>query len=284
MTNARSAAWFSGIFLTALVLLGLSPLPAAGSVEARLGAGVAPLVSLVQGAVRPVSDIAVNAGQIEQLSEENAALRRELSRVQSDLASLRESRIANEQAAALVDSIGAAAGETTTATVILRDPAPGRQSVVLNRGSDAGVEVGQPVLGNGATLLGMVTEVNASRSRVRLITDRESAIAALLQSSRTPGSLIGDGDELWLEFVPLEVGVAPGDVVLTSALGGLLPPGLLVGLVANVEAPGQALHQRIEVEPLGDLARIERVLIMTGFRPGTDLDDASVEEAGGDAS
>ena len=65
--------------------------------------------------------------------------------------------------------------------------------------------------------------------------------------------------------------VAPGDVVLTSALGGLLPPGLLVGRVAKVEAPDQELHQRIEVAPLGDLDRIEQVLIMTGFRPGTDL-------------
>ena len=225
----------------------------------------------MRGAIRPVTDVVVHAGQISELSEENAALRQELSRTQADLASLREGRIALEQAEALIQSVGAEAGTTITATVILRDPAPGRQSVVLNRGSEAGVRVGQPVLGSGATLLGIVTEVNESRSRVRLITDREAAIAALLQSSRTAGSLVGDADGLRLEFVPLEADVAPGDVVLTSALGGLLPPGLLVGRVSSVEAPGQELHQRIEVDPLGDLERIEQVLIMTGFRPGTTL-------------
>lgn len=222
-----------------------------------------------------MTDIVLHAGQISELSEENAALRQELSRTQADLASLREGRIALEQANALIASVGAEAGSTITATVILRDPAPGRQSVVLNQGSRAGVRVGQPVLGSGATLLGIVTEVNETRSRVRLITDRESAIAALLQSSRTTGSLVGDGRELHLDFVPLDVAVAPGDVVLTSALGGLLPPGLLVGRVSEVEAPGQELHQRIVVDPLGDLERIEQVLVMTGFRPGTDIAPAS---------
>lgn len=271
MTGARNAAWFSSILVAAFILLALSPLPVAGDIEARAGAAVAPAVDLVRGAIRPVTDVVLHAGQISQLSEENAALRQELSRTQADLASLREGRIALEQAEALIQSVGAEAGTTITATVILRDPAPGRQSVVLNRGSEAGVRVGQPVLGSGATLLGIVTEVNESRSRIRLITDREAAIAALLQSSRTAGSLVGDGDGLRLEFVPLEADVAPGDVVLTSALGGLLPPGLLVGRVSSVDAPGQELHQRIEVDPLGDLERIEQVLIMTGFRPGTTL-------------
>ncbi len=275
MTSARSAAWFSGIFLVALLLLALSPLPVAGELESRASTAVAPAVDVVRSAISPISDVVLNAGQISELSEENAALRQELSRTQADLASLREGRIALEQANALIASVGAEAGATTTATVILRDPAPGRQSVVLNQGSSAGVRVGQPVLGSGATLLGIVTEVNETRARVRLITDRESAIAALLQSSRTAGSLVGDGRRLHLDFVPLDVAVAPGDVVLTSALGGLLPPGLLVGRVSEVEAPGQELHQRIVVDPLGDLERIEQVLIMTGFRPGTDLEPST---------
>lgn len=280
MTNARSAAWFSGIFTAALLLLALSPLPLAGNIESRAGAAVAPAVDFVRGVISPVTDVVVHAGQISRLSEENATLRQELSRTQADLASLREGRIALEQANSLIQSVGAEAGTTITATVILRDPAPGHQSVVLNRGSREGVREGQPVLGSGATLLGIVTEVNESRSRVRLITDREAAIAALLQSSRTAGSLVGDGDGLRLDFVPLEASVAPGDVVLTSALGGLLPPGLLVGRVSKVEAPGQALHQLIEVDPLGDLERIEQVLVMTGFRPGTDLAPAEAQGSG----
>lgn len=271
MTASRHAAWFSGILATAVLLLLLSPLPLTGGIEARMGSVVAPAVEFARGAIRPASDVVLHAGQISELSAENAELRSQLARAETDLASLRESRIALTQAEALIESVGTDAGATITATVVLRDPAPGRESIVLNRGSDHGVRVGQTVLGNGATLVGLVTEVNSARSRVRLITDRDSALAVLLQSSRTAGSLVGTGSGLLLDFVPVEVGVAPGDVVLTSALGGLLPPGLLIGRVAQVEASEQELFQVIAVDPLANLERIEQVLVMTGFRPGAEL-------------
>jgi rod shape-determining protein MreC len=271
VVGARNAAWLSGLVATAALLLMLSPLPVAGDIEARLGGVVAPLVGGVRAAIRPVTDVLLNAGQLDTLAQENAALRQELARAETDLAALREGRIAVDQAAALVESVGANAGRTVTATVILRDPAPGRQRLVLNQGSEDGVRVGQPVLGAGATLLGLVTEVDAHRSRVRLITDRDSAVATILQSSRTPASLTGTGDGLRLEFVAIDVTVAAGDVVLTSALGGLLPPGLLVGRVAEVSAAGQDLFQRITVDPLANLDRAEQVLIMVGFTPGASL-------------
>jgi rod shape-determining protein MreC len=274
---SRHLAWFSGLLAASLLLLALSRVPVAGDAETRLAALVAPAVGAVRDVIRPVTDVVLHAGQISELAAENATLRQQLSRAEADLATLREGRIAVEQANALTASVGASAGATVTATVILRDPAPGRQSVVLNRGRRDGVRVGQPVLGAGATLLGLVTEVNETRARVRLITDRDSAIAVLLQSSRVPASLAGDGDRLHLEFVPVESDVAPGDVVLTSALGGLLPPGLLVGRVGTVEVAGQELFQRITVYPLANLDRAEQVLIMTGFAPGLALGTA--EEA-----
>jgi len=282
VVGARNAAWFTALLATAIMLLALSPLPLAAEVEARVGSAVAPAVGAVRDMLRPVTDVVLHAGQIDELSQENAALRQALARSEADLAALREGRIALEQARALVESVGADAGQTVTATVILRDPAPGRQSVVLNAGSRDGVRPGQPVMGAGATLVGIVTEVDTGRSRVRLVTDRDSAIAALLQSSRTAGSLVGTGEGLRLDFVSVDTKVAAGDVVLTSALGGLLPPGLLVGRVAEVEARKQELFQSIVVAPLANLDRVEQVLIMTGFQPGAVLDDA-LGEASDDA-
>ena len=271
MIVARNAAWFSGLLMTALTLLALSPLPASDAIEGRLSDAVAPVVGTVSTALRPVTDVMLNAGQVDKLSSENADLRQRLARAEADLAALREGRIAQEQAAALIESVGANAGSFVTATVVLRDPAPGRQSVVLNEGRDHGVRPGQPVLGTGATLVGIVVEADATRSRVRLITDREAALAVLLQSTRTPGSLVGTGEGLRLDFVALDATVVEGDVVLTSALGGLLPPGLLVGRVSTVEVTGQELFQTITVDPLGNLDRVEQVLVMTSFTPGADL-------------
>lgn len=280
MVGARHGAWLTALLALAVVLLALSPVPVARDVEGALGGAVAPAVGAVHEVLRPVTEVVLHAGQLDELAAENAALRQALARSEADLAAVREGRIALEQANALLQSIGPDAGETTTATVILRDPAPGRQSVVLNRGTEDGVRVGQPVMGTGATLVGIVTEVEARRSRVRLVTDRDAAIAAIIQSSRTPGSLVGTGEGLRLDFVDREANVAQGDVVLTSALGGLLPPGLLVGRVSRVETRGQEMFQGITVAPLANLDRVEQVLVMTGFQPGTRLAPVEASPAG----
>ncbi|MPZ99356.1 MAG: rod shape-determining protein MreC [Dehalococcoidia bacterium] len=273
MAVGRSIGWLILLACTGIGLLALSPLDAAGDMEERAAALVAPLTMAVRDASRPFADVLLSAGQMQQLTEENAELRQDLSRAQSELALLREQQTAVEQAAALVRAVGADADRYLPASVVLRDPAPGRRMLLLDRGAADGVMEGQPVLGGGATLVGVVAEVGEHRSRVRLVTDLSSAVTAVVQSSRTPGALAGTGDALTLEFVPVGSAVAAGDVVLTSALGGELPAGLLVGRVERVRTDAQALFEQIEVEPLADLARLEQVLVMTDFRPGASLED-----------
>ena len=271
MVIVRQAAWLSALVVAALVLLALSPLPQAGRVEEAVSAVVSPVAATLRSAVRPVTDVLLNAGQLERLASENAELRRTLARSEADLAALREERTSMQQATALVSAVGDRAGQFVTASVLARDPAPGRQLLLIDRGTLHGLRVGQPVLGAGATLVGIVSQVDESHARVRLITDRDSAVSTTIQSSRTPAALAGTGDSLRLDFVPHGAAVAAGDVVLTSALGGLLPPGLLAGKVTAVHSAPQDLNETIEVEPLSDLARLEGVLVMTGFTPGATL-------------
>jgi rod shape-determining protein MreC len=277
MAINRSAAWFSALLLSAVLLLGASVLAPAGNLESQARDLVAPLVSAVQGSVRPVSDVIFHAGQVRELSEENAALRLELERLQAELGSFREQRTAVDAAAALLGASTLASDQLLAAHVLLRDPAPGQHTILVARGADDGVATGQPVLGAGGTLVGVVAAVEGSRSWVRLLTDRDSSVAVVVQSSRVPAALEGGGNALSLQFVPREANVVVGDVVVTSALGGRLPPGLLAGRVASVESQPQDLHALITVKPLSDLQRLEQVLIVTGFTPGLGID--SIEGA-----
>lgn len=270
MTGVRNLVWLSGALAAATLLLLLASNPLAGEVESRVAAVAAPAAAALRSAARPVTEILLNAGRIGELSRENAALRQELAQTQAEVAALREERRADEQSSAL-DLAAGRLGSRVTASVLLRDPAPGRQTLLVGRGRADGVRVGQPVLGPGATLVGVVTAVDEHRGRVRLLTDGESAIAALLQASRVQASLIGTGDALRLDLVPSAAPITTGEIVLSSALGGLLPPGLLVGRVARVEARSEELFARIVVEPLVDFDRLEQVLILTDFQPGTGL-------------
>lgn len=272
MAIGRSAAWFSALLLGAILLLGASALSPAGSVESQARTLVTPLVSAVHNALRPVSDVIFHAGQVRGLSQENASLRLEVERLEAELGAFRQQRVALDAAAALIGATSFEADQLLTAQVLLRDPAPGERTLLITRGSDDGVIQGQPVLGAGGTLVGLIATVEPTRSWVRLLIGTDSSVAVLVQSSRVPGALEGSGSGLTLEFIARSAKVVVGDVVVTSALGGRLPPGLLAGRVASVESHPQDLHARITVEPLSDLRRLEQVLIVTGFIPGLGID------------
>jgi rod shape-determining protein MreC len=250
-----------------LLLLLASTLPVAPRLEERAAELLSPLTSAAAGVARPGLDLLLHAGEVDALTRENVALRLANARLESEAAALRERALAAVQVAALVEAADESLGRNIAAPVLLRDPSPSRQVLVIGRGRRDGVAVGQPALGPGPTLVGVVMQVEERTARVRLLADRASAISVLLERSRTPAALAGSGDAaaLVLELVPLHVGGVEGDLVLTSALGGQLPPGLPVGRVARVVAREPEIFQTVEVTPLTDYARLEHVLVLVDF-------------------
>ncbi len=269
MLVRRTTTWLSGLVLLGLALLGSSTLPIATPVEERALLLAAPVVRAVEDALRPVAAVVLNARETRALAESNAALRLENARLASEVTLLRERVQANVQIDALVAEAGREAGAHITAPVLLRDPTPGRDILVVGRGRDAGIRVGQPALGPGATLVGVVTRVDERSSRVRLLTDRASAVVAVLERSREPVALSGGVDGLRLEFVPVGTAGVEGDTILSSALGGQLPAGLPIGRVTGTSAQDGELFQRVRIEPFADYRRLEHVLILVEFRPAT---------------
>jgi rod shape-determining protein MreC len=101
-------------------------------------------------------------------------------------------------------------------------------------------------------------------------------VAAQVQRGRAGGIVKGSLDgRLTMEFVSQETTVKAGDVVITSGLGGVYPKGLVIGEVTEVERDTSALYQSIALEPGGDLAGLEEVLVLIG-------EPAPVETSGGE--
>ncbi len=82
--------------------------------------------------------------------------------------------------------------------------------------------------------------------------------------------LAGGTEGVHLEFVPVGTPGVEGDVVLSSALGGQLPAGLPIGRVTGAASREGDLFQRVRVEPFADYRRLEHVLVLVDFRPGTE--------------
>lgn len=150
--------------------------------------------------------------------------------------------------------------------VVGTEPNPYLRYVTISVGALQGVKVGMPVVSNGPGLVGRVARVYPRTARVQLLTDPESAVAALLQTSRVTGLLVGKPDgTLRMEYIPQEENISVGDMVLTSGLGGVMPKGLVIGQVAEVQQMDYALFQTAIVRPAVDFSRMEVVLVITAF-------------------
>jgi rod shape-determining protein MreC len=151
--------------------------------------------------------------------------------------------------------------------VIGRDPSPFLHYIIINRGSNDDIRRGMPVVTNQG-LVGRVDAVIADASRVQLITDPASAINVHLQNADTDAVLLGSvtGD-VSLDMISQDVTVEPGDLILTSGLGGGYPPDLIIGQVATVRSLEFELFQQATVQPSVDFSRLEIALVITNFRP-----------------
>lgn len=211
-----------------------------------------------------ISNLGVSRAEVAELRAQNSELRRRN-------AELEEARQENERLRGLVQLVEAQKLESLGAHVIGRPQNSWEGVITVDRGTADGVEAGMPVMGADG-LLGQTVTVAKHSAKVRLITDQRSGVASMLQSSRAEGIVRGSiNGQLTMDFVSKTTTVTPGEVVLTSGMGGVFPKGLVVGEVLDVSAPASALYPLIKIRPTAKLEGIEEVLILTGPTSAPDV-------------
>ncbi len=218
--------------------------------------------------VQALQDFFTAPRDIASLRARNAELQAEVSQLQAQVIDLQQRVNETEVLRALVD-FSRSNPESTyrAAAVIGRDPSPFLHYVVINRGSNDGIRRGMPVVTNQG-LIGRIDAVIADAARVQLITDPAASINVHLQNANTDAVLIGSvtGD-VTLDMISQDATVEPGDLILTSGLGGGYPSNLIIGQVVSVRSLDVELFQQAVVQPAVDFARLEIVLVITNFRP-----------------
>ncbi|MGF1495545.1 MAG: rod shape-determining protein MreC [Elainellaceae cyanobacterium] len=134
------------------------------------------------------------------------------------------------------------------------------QQITIGHGSQANIEVGDVVSGAGG-LVGRVTHVTPSTSRVLLISDPASQVGATISRSRTMGYLRGQAaNQAVLVFFDKVPDVRPGDVVTTSSLSQLFPPGIPIGQVESIDLSKSPAPEAV-VELSAPISFLEWVLV-----------------------
>jgi rod shape-determining protein MreC len=154
-------------------------------------------------------------------------------------------------------------------------------SIFIDVGVRDGVAVGMPVITDRG-LVGRVTSVGPNVAEVLPLIDPASAVNGRVLNSRVTGIVRGSLDAgLVMERIPQGDTVHPGDIVVTSGLGGNFPDKLVIGQVTEVTHRDADMFQSATLRSTVDFGRVETVLVITTFTP-VDLGGAVSPGAGGE--
>ncbi len=197
--------------------------------------------------------------EVQSLASTVARLEQENAQLTSQLAGVREQMRDEQQIAG--ELMAAQTASAVTAAVILGSPTQLVDTVTIDRGTQDGVRLGDPVLAQGF-LAGTVAETWSHRAQVRLITDTASVVPVRLQESRAQGLLHGNLSGLVLTDLPVDVVVKEREVILTSGLGGLLPADIPVGVATGRISAESEILQRLTVTSPIIFRSLEHVAIL----------------------
>lgn len=139
--------------------------------------------------------------------------------------------------------------------------------LVINKGLKNGIFEGMPVINEGKVLIGKIADVSENFSNVILISNRESSFDVKIQAIEVNGLIKGKGDlQLFLDLIPENQKIQEGDLITTTALGGIFPKGILVGKIQKILRSDVKPFQQAEVSPLFDIAKLEIVFIITNYK------------------
>lgn len=138
--------------------------------------------------------------------------------------------------------------------------------ILIDKGEKDGIKKNMPIISSEKAIMGKVYEVYNNFSKVMLIFDKKSSFDAVIPGKDISGIIKGDGEQkIIFDLIPRDKDVAREDIISTSAIGGIFPPGILVGRVLNVRKSDVDPFQTIEVEPAFNIAKQEKVFIIKEY-------------------
>jgi rod shape-determining protein MreC len=264
--------WLAIGLVGALLLLGLA-LGQLGYLQPVRNASRALLVPFQAGLTTigtDVSSLLRSAQDLRYLRQRNAELQAEANRLSVENARLTEVEHENERLRQLLNFtrsnpwydykaaavVGHKIGEDTSNLLF---------SIFIDVGARDGVALNMPVITDRG-LVGRVVAVGPNVAEVLLLIDPVSAVNARVQNSRVTGIVRGNIDGgLVMERIPQGEIISPGDIVLTSGLGGSFPDKLVIGQITEVLQRDSDIFQRARIRPTVDFGKLEEVLVIVTF-------------------
>lgn len=237
---------------------------------------------------RPFNAIGNIASNLTASKESLSDLKKENQRLTAKVAELAESQKTAKRLEKMLKLKSTYNLKSTAAKIIGTSGDGYTSTVTIDKGSADGMKLNMPVASSDG-VIGQIIEVSRSTSKVRLLTDENSGISAMVQDTRAQGMLHGQADgTLKLDYVTTDSDVKVGDIIITSGIGGVYPKGLPLGTVSVVEKSANSVYYTITVRAQATMENNEEVLVITSLtddqtasaddvQAANDTDDAKVE-------
>lgn len=199
--------------------------------------------------------------RIKNVFAENVQLKKEVTELSVEVASLKEKAIENERLRGLLNFTQDFSFDFVPVRVVARDPSIGNKTAIVNAGKSSGIQLYMPLVGERG-VVGKVVQVMGNMSLVQLLKDPSSRTSVLSRRTRTV-SILGtqNGSDFYIQCRKHE-DVVIGDTIVTSGLGGIYPRGLTVGVIDKLEEDQDPLFKRARLQLSVDFERLDELFIL----------------------
>ena len=267
-----------GIWLlaaAATVAVILCVLSAVSSGTGFLPNAVGVITSPFRKAASSVTSWVKNAGDrfdsVEALQEENDELRLQIADLEDQLRRAESASRENERLRQLLGLREQRRDFTFESAYITERPTTNwSSSFVLGKGTDFGISIGNCVVDARGNLVGVISDAGLNWSRMSSLLDTDCQFGASVFRTGDLGITGGDltlmlENQLKLNYLPNNIHLLHGDLIVTSGLGGYYPSGLVIGTVDQILTDDSGMTQYATIIPKTDLSSLEEVFVITDF-------------------
>jgi len=200
---------------------------------------------------------------IKDLNKENADLQKKNSELESEITNLKEVERENEILREGLKIAEKNQFNLEFASIVGKDAQSPREWVLINKGVNDGMEKDMIVISKEMNLVGRIIEVMDGFSKVMLIANKESIVAAIIEGERSQG-LVKEEEKgkLFMDFIPRNEKLEIGERIITSGMDKIFPKGILIGKIESIDLSQNQLFQKAIIAPAVDFSKLEEVFVI----------------------
>lgn len=222
-----------------------------------------PIQALISGTIDEIAGFFQNYLFLLSTRRDHLQTMEENRKLLGTIAQLQEAQQENSRLRRLIKFQEEFKLETVVARVVAKDVSSEFRALRINRGESSGIQKDMAVVTNEG-VVGRVLRTTASTSDVVTVLDLLSAVDSFVARSRARGVITGRTESTCqLKYALRTDDIEPGDVLISSGLGGIFPKGIPVGTVSKVDRKAYGISQDVDVRPSVDFSRLEEVLVVT---------------------